>query len=233
MPEVTTMRLRVDLECDRCYKKIKKLLCKFPEIRDQAFFEKENTVMIKVVCCSPHKIRDKLICKGGKTIKSIEIIVPEKPKPPPEKPKPPPEKPKEPEKPKPPPEKPKEPEKPKPPPEKPKPPPEIKAPPEKPKPADPPKHVEKLPAPPPVAGYPQFYPVAVCCKPCFDLGHGGPCHHSYGIPHQRPSSYDGYVKLVPSYDESYGGWSSGCRCNRSYGCRCEYFTEENPACTIM
>ncbi|XP_010646623.1 early nodulin-75 isoform X3 [Vitis vinifera] len=189
--------------------------------------------MIKVVCCSPHKIRDKLICKGGKTIKSIEIIVPEKPKPPPEKPKPPPEKPKEPEKPKPPPEKPKEPEKPKPPPEKPKPPPEIKAPPEKPKPADPPKHVEKLPAPPPVAGYPQFYPVAVCCKPCFDLGHGGPCHHSYGIPHQRPSSYDGYVKLVPSYDESYGGWSSGCRCNRSYGCRCEYFTEENPACTIM
>nr|CAN77897.1 hypothetical protein VITISV_036665 [Vitis vinifera] len=92
------MKLGVDLECDRCYKKIKKLLCKFPEIRDQVFFEKENTVMIKVVCCSPLKIRDKLICKGGKTIKGIEIIVPEKPKPPPEKPKPPPEKAPQPEK---------------------------------------------------------------------------------------------------------------------------------------
>ncbi|KAJ9689954.1 hypothetical protein PVL29_012559 [Vitis rotundifolia] len=165
------MRLRVDLECDRCYKKIKKLLSKFPEIRDQAFFEKENTVIIKVVCYSPHNIRDKLICKGGKTIKSIEIIVPEKPKPPPEKPKP-----------------------------------------------SAPK-AEKPHAPASVPGYPQFYPVAVCCKSCFDLGHGGPCHHGYGIPYQRPSSYD----------EPYGGWPSGCRCNRSY----EYFTEENPACTIM
>ncbi|KAL6332819.1 hypothetical protein AAG906_015083 [Vitis piasezkii] len=188
-------RSKVDLECDRCYKKIKKLLCKFPEIRDQAFFEKENTVMVKVVCCSPHKIRDKLICKGGKTIKSIEIIkaLRRRENHPAGEAK--------------------------------------KA--EKPKPADPPKHVEKPPDSAPVAGYPQFYPVAVCCKPCFDLGHGGPCHHGYSIPHQRPSSYDGYVKLVPSYDESYGGWSSGCRCNRSYGCRCEYFTEENPACTIM
>ncbi|XP_034698064.1 early nodulin-75-like isoform X2 [Vitis riparia] len=196
--------------------------------------------MIKVVCCSPHKIREKLICKGGKTIKWIEIIGPEKPKPPPEKAKPPPEKPKEPppektktppEKQKPPPEKPKEP-----PPEKPKPQPEK--PPEKPKPQpekppEKPQKSEKPPAPAPVPGYPQVYPVAVCCKPCFDLGHGGPCHHGHGIPYQRPSTYDGYVRLVPSYDEPYGGWPSGCRCNRSYGCRCEYFTEENPACTIM
>ncbi|KAJ9689980.1 hypothetical protein PVL29_012580 [Vitis rotundifolia] len=237
------MRLRVDLECDRCYKKIKKLLCKFPEIRDQIFYEKDNTVEIKVVCCSPGKIRDKLICKGGKTIKSIEIIVPEKPKTPSEKPKPPPEKPKEAEKPKPLPERPKEPEKPKPPPEKPKepeklkPPPEKKEEPKKEEPKDQPKPVVKppapAPAPAPVPGYPQFYPVAVCCKPCFDLGHGGPCHHGNGIPYQRPSTYDGYVRLVPSYDEPYGGWPSGCRCNRSYGCRCEYFTEENPACTIM
>ncbi|XP_034697066.1 heavy metal-associated isoprenylated plant protein 6-like [Vitis riparia] len=101
MAEVMTIRLRVDLECDCCYKKIKKLLRKFPEIRDQAFFKEENTVVIKIVCCNPHEIRDKLIRKSRKTIKGIEMIVPEKPKPPPEKPKPPPEKPKEPEKPKP------------------------------------------------------------------------------------------------------------------------------------
>ena len=58
--------------------------------------EKQNLVTITVVCCSPEKIRDKLCCKGGKVIKSIEIVEPPKPeepkhvkKPPvPEKPKP-------------------------------------------------------------------------------------------------------------------------------------------------
>ena len=65
------------------------------EIRDQVYDEKQNLVTITVVCCSPEKIRDKLCCKGGKVIKSIEIVEPPKPKPPPEKPK-------EPEKPKPP-----------------------------------------------------------------------------------------------------------------------------------
>ncbi|KAJ9689969.1 hypothetical protein PVL29_012571 [Vitis rotundifolia] len=75
------MKLKVNLGCKRCYKKIKKLLCKFPEIRDQTFIEKENTVIITVVCCSPCKIRDKLICKGGKTIESIECIEPETQKP--------------------------------------------------------------------------------------------------------------------------------------------------------
>ncbi|KAB2637628.1 pollen-specific leucine-rich repeat extensin-like protein 1 [Pyrus ussuriensis x Pyrus communis] len=111
--KVTTMVLKVDLGCHKCYKKVKKVLCKFPQIRDQIYDEKENRVVIKVVCCSPEKIRDKICCKGGGAIKSIEIKEPEKPKPPPpEKPKPPPpaEKPKPP-----PPEKPKEPEKPKPP----------------------------------------------------------------------------------------------------------------------
>ena len=231
-------------------------------------------MIITVVCCSPERTRQKLIRKGGKTIKSIEIRVPEKPKPPPEnpkeaeKPKPPPEKPKEAEKPKPPPEKPKEAEKPQPPPEKPKeaekpkPPPEKPKEAEKPKPADPPKAdkpVEIIKPPPPapapapaqaplpapvpvmaVHGYPQFFPVPVYCKPCYEVGYGGPCQHGYGtgIPYQPPSSYDGYVKLVTSYSETPAattvGWpSSGCRCNRSYACRCEYFTEENPACTIM
>ncbi|XP_027184865.1 protein PYRICULARIA ORYZAE RESISTANCE 21-like [Coffea eugenioides] len=93
--KVTTMRLKVDLQCPCCYKKVKKILCKFPQIRDQIYDEKQNLVTITVVCCSPEKIRDKLCCKGGKVIKSIEIVEPPKPKPPPEKPK-------EPEKPKPP-----------------------------------------------------------------------------------------------------------------------------------
>ncbi|GAB4830728.1 hypothetical protein Ancab_004761 [Ancistrocladus abbreviatus] len=92
------MVLRVDLKCEKCRKKVKEVLCKFPQIRDQEYDEKEDTVTIKVVCCNPEKIRDKLCCKGGGSIKSIEIKEPEKPKPKPapepEKPKPEPEKPK-------------------------------------------------------------------------------------------------------------------------------------------
>ncbi|PSS33864.1 Protein PYRICULARIA ORYZAE RESISTANCE 21 like [Actinidia chinensis var. chinensis] len=83
--EVTTMVLKVvDLQCHKCYKKIKNVLCKFPEIRNQAYDEKANTVTITVVCCNPEKMREKLCCKGGKTIKSIEIIKKPKPEPKPE-----------------------------------------------------------------------------------------------------------------------------------------------------
>ncbi|XP_009795883.1 uncharacterized protein LOC107776993 [Nicotiana tabacum] len=102
--KTTKMVLKVDLQCPCCYKKAKKVLCKMPQVRDQVYDEKANTVTITVVCCSPEKIRDKLCYKGGKAIKSIEIKEPAKTKAP--------EKPKEPEKPKGP-EKPKEPEKPK------------------------------------------------------------------------------------------------------------------------
>ena len=119
------------------------------EIRDQTFIEKEDTVIIKVVCSYPEMIRTKLICKGRDIIKCIEVI----------------------------------------------------------------------PPPPPVPGYPVFiYPIKVCCKSCYEGHGGGPCHHGCGIPHQPPS---------------YDGWVSGCRCDRSYGCRCEFLSEENPICTIM
>ncbi|CDP04720.1 unnamed protein product [Coffea canephora] len=85
------MRLKVDLQCPSCYKKVKKILCKFPQIQDQVYDEKQNLVTITVVCCSPEKIRDKLYCKGGKVIKCIEIVV--APPPPPSKAKPPPPRP--------------------------------------------------------------------------------------------------------------------------------------------
>jgi hypothetical protein len=78
--KVTIMRLKVDLECDKCYKKVKKLLSKYPQIRDQKYDEKGNIVTITVVCCSPEKIRDKLCYKGGGSIKSIEIVDLPKPK---------------------------------------------------------------------------------------------------------------------------------------------------------
>ncbi|KAF3451875.1 hypothetical protein FNV43_RR07971 [Rhamnella rubrinervis] len=49
------------------------------EIRDQVYDEKSDTVTIKVVCCSPEKIKEKIICKGGGCITSIQIVVPPKP----------------------------------------------------------------------------------------------------------------------------------------------------------
>ncbi|KAK9267411.1 hypothetical protein L1049_009837 [Liquidambar formosana] len=57
------------------------LILRTREIRDQTYDEKGNTVKITVVCCSPEKFRQKLCCKGGKTIKSIEIVEPKPPTP--------------------------------------------------------------------------------------------------------------------------------------------------------
>ncbi|GJV38098.1 pollen-specific leucine-rich repeat extensin-like protein 1 [Tanacetum coccineum] len=78
--KVTVMILYVDLKCPCCYKKVRKLLCKFPQIRDQVFDEDNNKVIITVVCCDPERFRDKLCCKGGRAIQSIEIVEKKPPK---------------------------------------------------------------------------------------------------------------------------------------------------------
>ncbi|KAG2688632.1 hypothetical protein I3760_09G105600 [Carya illinoinensis] len=237
----TIMLLEVDLQCHRCYKKVKRILCKIPQIQDQMYDEKKNLVMIKVVCCSPEKIKQKIICKGGDSIKRIEIKVspkpadkpkePEKAKEKPADPPKPAEKPKEPEKPKDPPkpaEKPKEPEKPKNPPK----PAEKPKEPEKPKekPADPPKppaEKPKEPAPAPnppvvVPCYPVLppgYPIGTCCSSCYEGRGGGPCFNGHG--------HEGYGR--PVYDSYGGGYY------RPTGhVPCDYFNEENTSgCTIM
>ncbi|KAI3680436.1 hypothetical protein L6452_35206 [Arctium lappa] len=77
--KVTKMVLDVDLNCSDCYKKVKKVICKIPEIRDQEYDVAKNKVKISVTSCCPDKIRDKLRQKGGSSIQKIEIIV-EKPK---------------------------------------------------------------------------------------------------------------------------------------------------------
>lgn len=231
--KTTIMVLKVDLQCCSCYKKVKKILCKFPQIRDQVYDEKANTVTITVVCCNPEKLRDKLCSKGCGVIKSIEIKDPPKPKEP-EKPKQPEkptvvviEKPKEPEKPKvvii---EKPKVPEKPKAP-EKPKP--KV---PEKPKEAPKPQPVAPPPAPEPVMIMPvpiQVYPPAppgYCCGQCSEGHTGGPCYQWYGRPVPPPPCYD-------NYGYSYGPGPYGYR-KVCYVSRCEYFNDENAnGCSIM
>ncbi|KAJ6332319.1 hypothetical protein OIU76_010663 [Salix suchowensis] len=85
--QVTTMVIKVvDLGCEKCHKKIKKILCQIPQIRSQIYVEEKNTVTITVVCCSPEKIKKKILCKGCGFIECVEI----KPPPPPPPPRPPP-----------------------------------------------------------------------------------------------------------------------------------------------
>ncbi|OIV96056.1 hypothetical protein TanjilG_27160 [Lupinus angustifolius] len=240
--KVTIMKLKVDLECEKCCKKVKKLLTKYTQIRDQTFDEKQNIVTITVVCCSPEKIRDKLCCKGGGSIKSIEIVEPPKAKPPePEKKKEKkevkfvePEKKKEDEKPKP---KSNEPEK--------KREHEKKKEAEKPKSDNPKKDAEKpkekptepkpMPDPAPVTkildpvhAHPQVpppmaVPVGMFCVPAYESRPVGPYVNECGGP---PLCYDGYYGR-PVYD-GYGG-------RPYYTSRCDqYFSEENAeGCTIM
>ncbi|KAG8385878.1 hypothetical protein BUALT_Bualt03G0090900 [Buddleja alternifolia] len=74
--KVTIMVLKVDFQCSCCYKKVKGILCKFPQIQDQVYDVKANSVTITVMCCNPEKIRDKLCYKGAGVIKSIEIKEP-------------------------------------------------------------------------------------------------------------------------------------------------------------
>ncbi|KAG2314080.1 hypothetical protein Bca4012_064711 [Brassica carinata] len=79
--KVTIMKLTVDLACSKCYKKAKKALRKFSQIRDELYDEKTNTIIIKVVCYDPEKLMNKLCCKGDGSIKSIVILEPPKPTP--------------------------------------------------------------------------------------------------------------------------------------------------------
>ncbi|XP_010057799.2 protein PYRICULARIA ORYZAE RESISTANCE 21 [Eucalyptus grandis] len=78
--QVTEMVIKVDLQCCRCSKKIKKILCEIPQVKDLIFDEKQNKVKIKVVGCDPEKVRQKICCKGRAFILGIDIIPPEPPK---------------------------------------------------------------------------------------------------------------------------------------------------------
>ncbi|KAL5838865.1 hypothetical protein ACOSQ3_016034 [Xanthoceras sorbifolium] len=234
--KVTFMLLKVDLQCSKCYKKVKKVLCQFPQIQDQMYDEKNNTVMIKVVCCSPEKIRDKICYKGKGSIKSIEIL-----KPPEEKTdqkKKPPEKKRETDNPK-----------------------DQKAvnpkdqkavnppkssstsskPPQRTPQANPPLKVTFEQPPPTKAseqpqlpmGYPPCYPPIpgrTCCSDFYEGRSGGPCYDNqcYG---QSVRYYDGYCGR-PVYD-SWGGGGGGYRGYSGSLCN-GYFREENSqSCTIM
>ncbi|XP_065633871.1 uncharacterized protein LOC111995584 isoform X2 [Quercus suber] len=183
---------------------------------------------------SPEKIKQKIICKGGDTVKSIEIKETEKKTKPPPKEEKPPEKTAEKEE--------------KPPEEKP-PPKEDTEPVSKP-PVEPVcvpvrpvgfrtcctecsegrgggpclyglgwPPITPKPVPVPVPAYPVGF--GTFCTECYEGRDGGPCH--YGRP---PSCYDGYYYGRPVYD-SYGGGYRSCY---TYVSQCE---ETSSGCTIM
>ncbi|KAM0021828.1 putative heavy metal-associated domain superfamily, protein PYRICULARIA ORYZAE RESISTANCE 21 [Helianthus debilis subsp. tardiflorus] len=253
------MILYVDLKCPCCYKKVRKLLCKFPQIRDQVFDEEKNKVTITVVCCDPERMRDKLCCKGGKAIQSIEILDPPKPKPQPPPPAPAPKpaadpppklpdppQPKVPDNPKPPPQpkkpdpvpqpQPKMPDPPQPKlPDHPKPPPQPKVP--DPKPPPQPEKPDPVPPPQPkLPDPPQPEPVPIAMDPCWPPV-SVCCQECYEGRGGGPCYY-GYGRPVPPppgpcYDGyGYGyGYRERAPC---YVTRCDYFSEENPqGCSIM
>ncbi|KAF6153747.1 hypothetical protein GIB67_000980 [Kingdonia uniflora] len=79
--KISTLVLKVDLECTKCYNKIRRAICKFHrEIYSHSYDFKENTVTI-TGSFDPNKFANTLRCYAGKVIKSIEIKEPEKPKP--------------------------------------------------------------------------------------------------------------------------------------------------------
>ncbi|CAL4991162.1 unnamed protein product [Urochloa decumbens] len=66
----------VDLDCHKCYNKIRKVLCQLQDcerIRTISFDDKSKTVTI-VGPFDPQRLACKLRCKGGKVIKAIHIV---------------------------------------------------------------------------------------------------------------------------------------------------------------
>ncbi|KAI6704665.1 hypothetical protein NL676_007627 [Syzygium grande] len=73
------MEIKVDLKCPRCCKKIKKILCDIPQVKDPIFDEKQNKVTITVVGGSPENVRQKILCKGRCFVQGVEILPEPKP----------------------------------------------------------------------------------------------------------------------------------------------------------
>ncbi|CAD6256011.1 unnamed protein product [Miscanthus lutarioriparius] len=66
----------VDLDCHKCYHKIRKILCQLQDhemIRTISFDNKSKTITI-VGPFDPQRLACKLRCKGGKVIKDVHII---------------------------------------------------------------------------------------------------------------------------------------------------------------
>ncbi|PIA58403.1 hypothetical protein AQUCO_00500373v1 [Aquilegia coerulea] len=240
--KISAIVIKVDLGCEKCYNKIRQILCKYHCQIQSKTFDMKNNIVIVTGWFDPCNFAKKLRCKAGKAIKSIEIVKkkePEPEKPPSDPPAPEPKKPTS------------EPEKPPPEPEK-----QPDPPAQAPEPTPEPPKKDPEPEPPVKILVPYFVPG----YPPWHEGYGGaPCYEGYGMP-ARPVSPPYHVPAPPPchvpppcyvppqppvyvppqppvYDCYYGGpppCSCGCGGYRRCATPGEYFTEENPStCSIM
>ncbi|CAN6168746.1 unnamed protein product [Urochloa humidicola] len=80
--KISTIVLKVDLECEKCYKKIRRVLCKIQDkmnIKTISFDEKSNAVTISGPF-DAEKVCNKLCCEAGRVIKEMDIKGKEKAK---------------------------------------------------------------------------------------------------------------------------------------------------------
>ncbi|CAO1939437.1 unnamed protein product [Urochloa humidicola] len=80
--KISTIVLKVDLECEKCYKKIRRVLCKIQDkmnIKTISFDEKSNAVTISGPF-DAEKVCHKLCCEAGRVIKEMDIKGKEKAK---------------------------------------------------------------------------------------------------------------------------------------------------------
>lgn len=72
---MSTIIMRVDLDCDRCYKKIRKVLCKLQDrenIKTISYDEKSNTVTVSG-SFDAEEVSDRLCSDAGKVITDIQV----------------------------------------------------------------------------------------------------------------------------------------------------------------
>ncbi|KAG8090510.1 hypothetical protein GUJ93_ZPchr0011g28562 [Zizania palustris] len=74
--KISTLILNVNLDCLKCYKKIRKILCK---IQDQEkittiSFEKKSNMIVIAGTFDAQRLCCKIRCKGGKVIKDTRIV---------------------------------------------------------------------------------------------------------------------------------------------------------------
>ncbi|KAF8030621.1 hypothetical protein BT93_E2914 [Corymbia citriodora subsp. variegata] len=72
------MEIKVDLQCHRCHKKIKKILCGIPQVQDQTYDQAKKTVTITVAGGSPEYVRQKILSKGRCFVQGVDILPEEK-----------------------------------------------------------------------------------------------------------------------------------------------------------
>uniref|UniRef100_A0A0A9GYN4 HMA domain-containing protein n=1 Tax=Arundo donax TaxID=35708 RepID=A0A0A9GYN4_ARUDO len=74
-PQMSTIVMRVDLDCDKCYKKVRKVLCKLQDkvsIRTISYDEKNKTVTVSGPF-DAEEVADRLTSDAGKVITDIHF----------------------------------------------------------------------------------------------------------------------------------------------------------------